>query len=181
MPITKVKHEFVKPVRKREAMIITHLYRQWSLPWSRTDSLLRHHSCCNRHTYGNKGEAFAFVWHQHRPIRICHMGGSLTVSYLLHIVKEQWYRQWSLPWCRTDNLLHHHSCCNRHMCRRARKIDVVVVKLFPSIHPSHHPSMDGIAWPIHPSVPSSIHGWHHTGKKTLAKINKPPFYACVTV
>jgi hypothetical protein len=27
---------------------------------------------------------------------------------------------------------------------------------------------------IHPSVLSSIHGWHHTGKKTLAKINNPP-------
>jgi len=31
---------------------------------------------------------------------------------------------------------------------------------------------------IHPfvpsSVPSSIHGWHHTGKKTLAKIKYPP-------
>jgi hypothetical protein len=68
----------------------------------------------------------------------------------------------------------YNSCCNRHMCRRARKINVVVVKLFPSIHPSRHPSMDGIAWPVHPSVPSSIHGWHHTGKKTLAKINNPP-------
>ncbi len=32
---------------------------------------------------------------------------------------------------------------------------------------SHDPS-------IHPFVPSSIHEWHHTGKKTLAKINKPP-------
>jgi hypothetical protein len=48
------------------------------------------------------------------------------------------------------------------------------VKLFPSIHPSRHPSMDGIAWPVHPSIPSSIHGWHHTGKKTLAEINNPP-------
>ncbi len=27
---------------------------------------------------------------------------------------------------------------------------------------------------IHPSVPSSIHGWHRTGKKTLAEINNPP-------
>jgi len=27
---------------------------------------------------------------------------------------------------------------------------------------------------IHPSTPSSIHGWHHTGKKTLAEINNPP-------
>jgi hypothetical protein len=27
------------------------------------------------------------------------------------------------------------------------------------------------AFSIHPSVPSSIHGWHHTGKKTLAEIN----------
>ncbi len=26
---------------------------------------------------------------------------------------------------------------------------------------------------IHPSVPSSIHGWHHTGKKTLAKLHNP--------
>jgi hypothetical protein len=31
------------------------------------------------------------------------------------------------------------------------------------------------AFSIHPSVPSSIHGWHHTGEKTLAKINNPPF------
>ncbi len=30
------------------------------------------------------------------------------------------------------------------------------------------------AFSIHPSVPSSIHGWHHTGKKTLAEINNPP-------
>jgi hypothetical protein len=35
---------------------------------------------------------------------------------------------------------------------------------------------------IHPSiVPLSIHGWHHTGKKTLAKINNPSFCACVVV
>ncbi len=27
---------------------------------------------------------------------------------------------------------------------------------------------------IHPSVPSSIHGWHHIGKKTLTEINYPP-------
>jgi hypothetical protein len=27
---------------------------------------------------------------------------------------------------------------------------------------------------IHPSVLSSIHGWHHTGKKTLAEINNLP-------
>jgi hypothetical protein len=27
---------------------------------------------------------------------------------------------------------------------------------------------------IHPSVPSSIHGWHHTGKKILTEINNPP-------
>jgi hypothetical protein len=26
---------------------------------------------------------------------------------------------------------------------------------------------------IHPSVLSSIHGWHHIGKKTLAEINNP--------
>jgi hypothetical protein len=26
---------------------------------------------------------------------------------------------------------------------------------------------------IHPSVPSSIHGWHHIGKKTLIEINNP--------
>jgi hypothetical protein len=32
---------------------------------------------------------------------------------------------------------------------------------------------------IHPSVPSSIHGWHHTGKKTLTEINKPPLCAHV--
>ncbi len=34
---------------------------------------------------------------------------------------------------------------------------------------------------IHPSVPSSIHGWHHTGKKTLAEINNPALCACVAV
>jgi hypothetical protein len=34
---------------------------------------------------------------------------------------------------------------------------------------------------IHPSVPSSIHGWHHIGKKTLAEINNPPLCACVAV
>jgi hypothetical protein len=27
---------------------------------------------------------------------------------------------------------------------------------------------------IHSSVPKSIHGWHHTRKKTLAEINNPP-------
>ncbi len=26
---------------------------------------------------------------------------------------------------------------------------------------------------FHPSIPSSIHGWHHTGKKTLVEINNP--------
>jgi hypothetical protein len=26
---------------------------------------------------------------------------------------------------------------------------------------------------IHPSVLSSIHGWHHTGKKNVAEINNP--------
>jgi len=26
---------------------------------------------------------------------------------------------------------------------------------------------------IHPFVPSFIHGWHHIGKKTLAKIHNP--------
>ncbi len=30
------------------------------------------------------------------------------------------------------------------------------------------------AFSIHPSVLSSIHGWHHTGKKTLAEMYKPP-------
>jgi hypothetical protein len=36
---------------------------------------------------------------------------------------------------------------------------------------------------FHPSVPSSIHGWHHTGKKTLAEINNhpPPLCAWVAV
>ncbi len=29
------------------------------------------------------------------------------------------------------------------------------------------------AFSIHPSVPSSIHGWHHIGKKTLTEINNP--------
>jgi hypothetical protein len=33
---------------------------------------------------------------------------------------------------------------------------------------------------IHPSLPSSIHGWHHTRKKTLAEINNPPC-TCVVV
>jgi hypothetical protein len=28
------------------------------------------------------------------------------------------------------------------------------------------------AFLIHPSVSSSIHGWHHTGKKTFAEINR---------
>jgi hypothetical protein len=27
---------------------------------------------------------------------------------------------------------------------------------------------------LFPSIPSSIHGWHHTGKKTLAEVNNPP-------
>ncbi len=27
---------------------------------------------------------------------------------------------------------------------------------------------------IHPSVSSSIHGWHHTWEKTLVEINNPP-------
>jgi hypothetical protein len=34
---------------------------------------------------------------------------------------------------------------------------------------------------IHPSVSSSIHGWHHTKKKTLAEINNlpsPPLRMC---
>jgi hypothetical protein len=31
---------------------------------------------------------------------------------------------------------------------------------------------------FHPSVPSSIHGWHHTRKKTLAEINNPPLRMC---
>jgi hypothetical protein len=30
---------------------------------------------------------------------------------------------------------------------------------------------------IHPSVLSFIHGWHHTGKKTLAEINNTPLCA----
>jgi hypothetical protein len=34
---------------------------------------------------------------------------------------------------------------------------------------------------IHPSIRSSIHGWHHTGKKTLAEINNPPFSAHVSL
>jgi hypothetical protein len=37
------------------------------------------------------------------------------------------------------------------------------VKLFSSIHPSHHPF-----------VSSSIHVWHHKEKKTLTEINNPP-------
>jgi hypothetical protein len=45
--------------------------------------------------------------------------------------------------------------------------DVVVVKLFPSIHPIIYRWMASVTRP-------SIHGWHHTGKKTLAEINKPP-------
>ncbi len=31
---------------------------------------------------------------------------------------------------------------------------------------------------IHPFVMSSIYGWHHTRKKTLAKINNPPLRMC---
>ncbi len=34
---------------------------------------------------------------------------------------------------------------------------------------------------FHPSVPSSIHGWHHTGKKTLAEINNPLPLLCTCV
>ncbi len=34
------------------------------------------------------------------------------------------------------------------------------------------------AFSIHPSVPSSIHGWHHTGKKTLTEINYPLLHMC---
>ncbi len=30
------------------------------------------------------------------------------------------------------------------------------------------------AFSIHPSVSSSIHGWHHTAKKTPIEINNPP-------
>jgi hypothetical protein len=37
------------------------------------------------------------------------------------------------------------------------------------------------AFSIHPSVLSSIHGWHHTGKKTLTEINKPPSSAHVSL
>jgi hypothetical protein len=31
---------------------------------------------------------------------------------------------------------------------------------------------------IHPSILSSIYGWHHTGKKTLGEINNPPLRMC---
>jgi hypothetical protein len=43
--------------------------------------------------------------------------------------------------------------------------------------------VDKMKLSIHPFVPSSIHGWHHTRKKTLAEINNtpPPFCACVVV
>jgi hypothetical protein len=39
------------------------------------------------------------------------------------------------------------------------------------------------AFSIHPSIPTSIHGWHqhHTGKKTLAEITNPTLCACVAV
>jgi hypothetical protein len=33
---------------------------------------------------------------------------------------------------------------------------------------------------FHRSIPSFIHGWHHTRKKTLVEINTP-LYACVAV
>ncbi len=33
---------------------------------------------------------------------------------------------------------------------------------------------------IYPSVPSSIHGWHHTKKKTLAEINTPPLHVSLS-
>jgi hypothetical protein len=34
---------------------------------------------------------------------------------------------------------------------------------------------------FHPSVLSSIHGWHHTRFSSLAEINSPPLCACVAV
>jgi hypothetical protein len=34
--------------------------------------------------------------------------------------------------------------------------------------------VDKMKLSIHPFVPSSIHGWHHTRKKTLPEINNTP-------
>jgi hypothetical protein len=60
------------------------------------------------------------------------------------------------------------SCCIIPM---SRKLHIIkdFVKLFSLRDPS-----------IHPSISSSIHGWHHTGKKSLTEINNPPC-ACVAV
>jgi hypothetical protein len=38
-----------------------------------------------------------------------------------------------------------------------------------------------ITWPVHPSISSSIHGWHHTRKKTLTEINNSPPFAHVSL
>jgi hypothetical protein len=39
----------------------------------------------------------------------------------------------------------------------------------PAIHPSRHPSMDGITWPVHPS----IHGWHHVTRPSIHPSRHP--------
>jgi hypothetical protein len=41
--------------------------------------------------------------------------------------------------------------------------------------------VDEMKLSIHSSVPSSVHGWHHTRKKTLVEINNPPPCACVVL
>jgi len=51
---------------------------------------------------------------------------------------------------------------------------ITYIKLCRGRNEAFHPS-------IFPFVSSSIHGWHHTGKKTLAEINNPPLCACVAV
>ncbi len=56
------------------------------------------------------------------------------------------------------------ACCHYYILLHIVK-DIVVIfrEIFSSCDPS-----------IHPSIPSSIHGWHHTRNKTLAEINNPP-------
>jgi tRNA U34 5-methylaminomethyl-2-thiouridine-forming methyltransferase MnmC len=60
---------------------------------------------------------------------------------------------------------YNHQHDNRHVWKMMKDVVVVFREAFSS-----DPS-------IHPSVLSSIHGWHHTRKKTLAEINKPPPFA----
>ncbi len=44
-----------------------------------------------------------------------------------------------------------------------------------------HVTRPSVSSSIHPSVLSSIHGWHHTRKKILAKLNNPPPSAHVSL